>query len=273
MCRWLAYTGAPIFLTELLFEPEHSLIDQSLASRSSDTTTNGDGFGVGWYGRREWPGVYRDISPAWNDPNLWDLADQVQSRMFLAHVRATTGGAVQATNCHPFRYEHFLFQHNGLIHQFDRLRRDLAFAISPELFRELRGTTDSEIMFFLALTFGMADDVLRGVSRMAAFVEWIGRKHDVSHPLEMTLGIADGQRIYTVRYASDGTSRTLFHSKSSAALRELNPRFSRFSDDARIVVSEPLTELLDYWEEIPECSSVVICNGHVERRPFHPSEH
>lgn len=30
MCRWLAYSGTPIFLSRLLFEPEHSLIVQNL---------------------------------------------------------------------------------------------------------------------------------------------------------------------------------------------------------------------------------------------------
>src|SRR5215216_1828041 len=50
MCRWLAYSGSPILLEELLYKPEHSLIDQSLHSRLGVETTNGDGFGVGWYG-------------------------------------------------------------------------------------------------------------------------------------------------------------------------------------------------------------------------------
>ena len=48
MCRWLAYTGNPVYLDELLFEPEHSLIDQSLSASRSKSTTNGDGFGVEW---------------------------------------------------------------------------------------------------------------------------------------------------------------------------------------------------------------------------------
>src|SRR5256885_16941569 len=50
MCRWLAYSGTPILLEELLYNREHSLIDQSLHSRMGVETTNGDGSGVGWYG-------------------------------------------------------------------------------------------------------------------------------------------------------------------------------------------------------------------------------
>ena len=52
MCRWLAYSGAPVYLEELVYKPEHSLIDQSLVARSARTTTNGDGFGIAWYGTR-----------------------------------------------------------------------------------------------------------------------------------------------------------------------------------------------------------------------------
>jgi len=33
MCRWLAHTGTPILLTQVLYTPVHSLIDQSLHSR------------------------------------------------------------------------------------------------------------------------------------------------------------------------------------------------------------------------------------------------
>ena len=74
MCRWLGYSGAPLYLEELLFKPEHSLIDQSLESKEGAETTNGDGFGVGWYGEPVEPGVYKDIEPAWNDTNLANLA-------------------------------------------------------------------------------------------------------------------------------------------------------------------------------------------------------
>jgi predicted glutamine amidotransferase len=104
MCRWLTYCGAPIYLDKVLFEPQNSLINQSLHARHSHVTTNGDGFGVGWYGERGVPGVYRDILPAWNDHNLKSLSHQIRSGLFLAHVRASTGTATARSNCHPFAH-------------------------------------------------------------------------------------------------------------------------------------------------------------------------
>ncbi len=129
MCRWMAYSGKPVPLETLLFDAKNNLIDQSMSSRSAETPTNGDGFGVGWYGSRELPGLFRSIRPAWNDFNLRDLAAQIDSHLFLAHVRATSLATVQETNCHPFRHGKWLFVHNGEIFGIEKMRRDLLLAI------------------------------------------------------------------------------------------------------------------------------------------------
>jgi len=270
MCRWLAYSGAPILLDEVLFKTDHSLIDQSLRALDSNNTTNGDGFGIGWYGNRAEPGVYRDIRPAWNDKNLQALAAQIESPMFLAHVRATTGSPVQRTNCHPFSYQNWLFVHNGLINEYDKLRRDLAFAISPELFSLIGGTTDSELMFLLALSFGMEGDPQAGLSRMAGFVEHVAEKNEVDDALQMTLGISDGDSLYAVRYSTAGKSRSLFHSASRDVTMEIAPDVGRFSRDARAIVSEPLSDLEAAWIPVPESSFLTITEGEVSSETFTP---
>ena len=162
MCRWLAYFGNPIRLEELVYNPAHSLIEQSRAARTGEHLANADGFGVGWYGTAELPGVYRNVAPAWSDRNLQEVCAQVESPLFLAHVRATTGTPVQQTNCHPFRHGRWLFVHNGFVADYVRLRRELLLAVDPGLFEHIEGSTDSELMFFLALTFGLAEEPLAG---------------------------------------------------------------------------------------------------------------
>lgn len=269
MCRWLAYSGAPLLLEELLFKTEHSLIDQSLTSAMGAETTNGDGFGVGWYGNQPTPGLYRDIQPAWNNENLRDLAAQIESRLFLAHVRAATSG-VQQSNCHPFRHGRWLFVHNGLINELSRFKRALVMAVAPELFNHIKGTTDSELMFYLALTLGLDQDALPALERMAGLVDELGRQHGVVHPLQMTLGISDGQRLIGVRYSSERSSRTLFLSRNTEALRDVHPDLRRFSDDARAIVSEPLSNLSDEWQEIPECTAVIVQEGQMTTHDFTP---
>src|SRR5215469_11887370 len=78
MCRWLAYSGSPVLLDELLYKTEHSLIVQSLHSRLGAEETNGDGFGIGWYGSDDdEPALFRGIEPAWNDRHLRDLSKHI----------------------------------------------------------------------------------------------------------------------------------------------------------------------------------------------------
>src|SRR4051812_46991382 len=151
MCRWLAYTGSPVLIEELLYKPTNSLVMQSLHSRLGAEATNGDGVGVGWYDQHSpTPGVFKSIEPAWSDRNLQELSAHVRSGVVLAHIRATSGSAVQQTNCHPFRYGRWLWMHNGLLAGFAAMKRDLALAVEPSLYPLIEGSTDSELLFFLA---------------------------------------------------------------------------------------------------------------------------
>jgi len=118
-----------------------------MSSKSAETPTNADGFGLGWYDKRPTPGLFRSIRPAWNDFNIRDLVAHIESHLFLAHVRATSLATVQETNCHPFRYKNWLYVHNGEIFGVEAIRKQLMAAVAEELFTEILGTTDSEVMF------------------------------------------------------------------------------------------------------------------------------
>lgn len=273
MCRWLGYVGSPIEPRELLYDPERSLIEQSRRHAPNMPLPNGDGFGLGWFGRRGVPALYHSDSPAWGDRNLRTLSAEISSPLFLAHVRAATGTPVQETNCHPFAHGRWMFVHNGYVAGFDRLRRDMMLAVRPDLFSAIEGTTDSEVMFYLALTFGLADDPIGGLERMAGFVEALGAAAGIDDPLQMTVGVTDGERLCAARYASGGEVNTLHYSTDVESLRQLYPadeRFAHFTDGARVVVSEPLTELPGLWHEVPAGSAVVIEKGGLDQLPFRP---
>jgi predicted glutamine amidotransferase len=273
MCRWLAYSGSPIRLEELLVKRDRSLIDQSLHSRQGATTTNGDGFGVGWYDDTGEPRLYRSIHPAWNDRNLRELAAGISSPLFLAHIRASTGTAIQETNAHPFRHGRWLWMHNGLIREFSRVRRELLLAVDDSLFASIEGTTDSEAMFYLALTFGLEDDPVGAVEQMVGFVEETGRSHGVELPIQMTIATTDGRSIYAFRYSSEGESRSLYFSTRMDALQSLHPDIAELaglSDETRVVVSEPLGDLEGAWNKVPESHVGIIQPGEDELRAFTP---
>jgi len=273
MCRWLAYSGTPVLIDELLYKPANSLVMQSLHSRLGAETTNGDGVGVGWYDEMETPGLFHSIEPAWNDRNLHELSEHVRSGVVFAHIRASSGSPVQQTNCHPFRYGRWLWMHNGLISQFSVLKRDLAFAVDPELFPLISGSTDSEMLFYLALTFGLQDDPPTAVARAIAFVEQVAEKHGVPFPMQGTIATTDGVRLWAFRYSTEGRTRSLFRNTDVATLRMQypdNPTLHGLSDATRIVVSEPLVDLKGAWREVPEGSFLVVEDGEEEIRPFEP---
>ena len=218
-------------------------------------------------------GLYKSVQPAWNDRNLRELAKHISSPLFFAHIRASSGTAVQETNAHPFRYGRWLFMHNGLVREFPRVRRDLLLAIDPALFPNLEGSSDSEVLFHLALTFGLEDDPLTALELMVGFVEEVGECHGVEHPLQMTIAMSDGERIIAARYSSEGQSRSLYFSTDVQALKTQHPdieEMQELSDEARAIVSEPLGDVVGAWNAVPESSIGIVKPGQDELYEFTP---
>jgi predicted glutamine amidotransferase len=273
MCRWLAYTGSPVLIRDALYTPAHSLIDQSLHSRLGAETTNGDGFGIGWYDAEPTPGLFRSVEPAWNDENLRELAGHIRSPLFFAHIRAAIGSSVQQTNCHPFRYGQWLFMQNGFLGDFTKVKRDLALAIDASLYPEIKGQTDTETLFYLTLTMGLEHDPPDAIERAIGLVETCGMRHGVEHPFQGTIATSDGERLWAFRYSSLGSARSLFFSRDIRTLRQLYPDraiLQDLDDDARIIVSEPIGDLPGAWHEVPESTYGIVGNGEHELRPFKP---
>jgi predicted glutamine amidotransferase len=261
-------------LEDLLYKPQNSLVMQSRHSRLGAETTNGDGFGVGWYGTLDTPGVFRGTEPAWNDRNLRELSAHAAAGRVFAHIRASTGSAVQQTNCHPFRHDRWLWMHNGLIPDFPTVRRDLMMAVDSELFSRIEGSTDSEVLFYLALTFGLMEDPPAAVEHAVGLVEQVGQHRGVRYPIQMTVATTNGETTWAFRYSSEGRSRSLFHSADISTLRLQypdTPMLHDISDQSRLVVSEPLGDLHGAWLEVPESTCVIIHGGILELRPFTPA--
>jgi predicted glutamine amidotransferase len=258
-------------IRDALYTPAYSLIDQSLHSRLGADTTNGDGFGVGWYDAEPTPGLFRSIEPAWNDDNLRELAGHIRSPVFLAHIRAAIGSAVQQTNCHPFGHGRWLFMHNGFIAQFASIKRDLVFAIDESLYPEIKGQTDTEVLFHLALTFGLEDDPPAAVAQAFGLVESAGQRRGVRYPFQGTIATTDGERLWAFRYSTEGRSRSLFFSRDIRTLRELHPErqiLQELSDDARLVLSEPIGDLPGAWNEVPRAATGMVGGGDAQLRAF-----
>lgn len=257
MCRWAAYIGAPIFLEDIISRPGHSLIHQSHCATQCHSAINADGFGLAWYGERPEPGLYRDVMPAWSDPNLRSLTATVQSGLFLAHVRASTGSATSRNNCHPFVHGNWSFMHNGQIGGYEQFRRAGEMLIPDALYPQRKGATDSEALFLLAVAEGLEAGPRAALERAAAQFIRLSREKGTTPHLRMTAALSDGQRLFAVRYATDDAAPSLWH---------------RWSDTrgGRAVVSEPLEADEADWQEIPPASFCTFDGEAVTVEPFLP---
>ncbi|KQW31959.1 glutamine amidotransferase [Rhizobium sp. Root274] len=257
MCRWAAYRGEAIFLEELVTSPAHSLIEQSHCATRAKTATNADGFGIAWYGDRPEPGRFRDVLPAWSDCNLKSLARQIRSPLFLAHVRAATHGSTRRDNCHPFVHDTWSFMHNGQIDHFDRIRRPMEAMLDDAHFHARVGTTDSELLFLLALQFGLKERPLAAMAEAVGFVEQISLHLAGAAGIRLTAAFSDGDTLYAVRYSTDEFAPTLYAAP-------MGPKGSY------CLVSEPLNDEADTWVEIPASSAVILNDKGLQAAEFKP---
>lgn len=253
MCRWMAYSGEPVFVDELLFQPCHSLIEQSRCAHEAKTGINADGFGIGWYGERDVPGLFRDIMPAWSDENLRAIAHQVRSRLFLAHVRASTGTPTSRVNCHPFAGGSWLFVHNGQIGDFMQVRRRLEAMIPDHLYAERQGATDSELIFLLMRAYGLEQDPIGATRRALADIVEAMKVAGANAPLRFTACFTDGETIHAVRFASDERPPTLYCGRTPGGW---------------LVVSEPLDMDGQRWRAVPPDHWVTLTSQGPMVEPF-----
>ncbi|WP_282064949.1 class II glutamine amidotransferase [Aliiroseovarius marinus] len=258
MCRWAAYLGAPIFMEEVVVQPGHSLIQQSQEAEEAKTAINADGFGVAWYDHRAEPGLYRDVLPAWSDPNLRAIAHQVKSRLFLAHVRASTGSATSRNNCHPFAYKHWSFMHNGQIGGFETFRKQADMLIPDGLYHKRQGATDSEVLFLLVMdAIEQGSTVPQALEHATRALLDLSHKHGTTPHLRLSAALSDGTSLWAARCASDQYAPSVYYRWSG-------------SRQGWAVVSEPLDRDEDDWICLPPGHIARFEGRDVTVEPFQP---
>lgn len=235
MCRWIAYRGEKIALERYVTAPAHSLVVQSHASREGNANVNGDGFGLGWYGRPAEPGLYHEVRPAWSDENLHHLCHHIESRLFFAHVRAATGTPTTRPNCHPFAYKSWMFMHNGQLGDWSLIRRQVEALIPDAYYAARIGTTDSEAMFLAILGAGGEQDPVGATKRTLATITEMVRRSGTTEPLRFTAALANGRDLYAFRYSYNASANSLYYRNVGGGV---------------VIVSEPLDMDRAEWKEV-----------------------
>jgi predicted glutamine amidotransferase len=271
MCRFLAYRGQPVLLHDLLYRPAHSLVEQSCRAREQDEHLNPDGFGVAWYVPElsPFPAVVRSLLPAWSNESLKSLSRLTRSPCVFAHVRnASEGLEVSEANCHPFQAGSLLWMHNGGLAGYAGFRDWARRYLSRAAFAQIRGTTDSELLFALFLDLwaeaGSPADpegllgAFRKTLRLTADILESSGVRDASR---LNIALTDGRTILASRHllGPDERPNSLYLAKEVRIATGRDALALDRDPQARnvLIASEPILPS-PAWEEVPAGSIAVV---------------
>ena len=247
----MGYLGEPVLVDRLLYKPDHSLVVQSYQPQEMTSgVVNADGFGMGWYHPQQSvdPFTYKNTLPIWSDINLPSLSRYVESSCVLANIRsATSGQAVDLSNCQPFQHNRILGIHNGFIERFRQtLYRPIRDRLNDVAYQLIGGSTDSEHIFALLIheletSPGMA--LADALHRTLTVLSYLGEQYQAG--FSANLVVSDGRQLVASRFANRPNTPSLYW------LRD-DPLFPQ----AVLIASEPL--FAGNWTACPEHSILTV---------------
>lgn len=204
MCRLFGFRSV------IQSQVHRSLVDADNAL-AQQSRAHPHGWGVAYY-LADTPHVVKSADHAVEDQIFRRVSGVVASETVIAHVRKATVGPTNILNSHPFQYGQWVFAHNGDIAAFASVRDALMGKVLPRLRRYVFGDTDSEVLFYLFLTFlsQRVDLHRRGtpmgpiVDALTATVDLVQEVADPGRPegcdpSKLSLLVTDGQSMVGVR--------------------------------------------------------------------------
>ncbi len=274
MCRYLAYIGKPVLANELLYRPQHSLIErQSIGAQEMSIPINGDGFGISWFdfALDDEPCHFRSVRPSWSDMNLRSLAKKVKTNMLFAHVRAATpGSTIDELNCHPFIHGKMTWMHNGMILGFQKIRRQLLRNLSDEAYDAIHGSTDSEHMFGLFLNRlenptgpVTTAEMVQAMHGMFADLNQLLIEHEVRELSYLNLCVSNSKSVVATRYTTNPRVQpaSLYYMFGKNYVCDeyrcyMEP--DNGQSEAVIIASEPFTAVKSDWVKVGRNSMIIV---------------
>jgi glutamine amidotransferase len=266
MCRWLIYIGDNITINNILFDGHNSIIKQSYKKTFTpfleepnirDHIINADGFGVGWYNINFLePCLYISTNTPWSDINIRRVSRYIESKLIFAHIRAIKPlsiSLVHEYNCHPFTHKNFMFMHNGDLKNFINFKKRIINDLDDDVYKIIKGNTDSEYAFALFLNFLDKDLFINGgnldyILFKKNVIKLIEKLIDYGDniPMSMNFAFTDGKTIICTRYINaDDEPPSLYY---------------RILNNNIIISSEPV-DYDDSWVYIKKNSIITYKNN------------
>ncbi len=254
MCRLYGFcANEPTKVECTLVHAQNALMTQSSGDLSGKDHSNG--WGVATYDDAGLQ-VERQAWAAYHGEHFHRAASRIYAQIVLAHVRRATVGGTEINNTHPFASGKWAFAHNGTVPNFRRVKEKILDNIAPDLKPSIKGQTDSEHIFFYALTLIAREgsgDLQEIIAQTVNDVDAWARGEDPKSKPGLNLMLTDGERIAGSRFG-----RTLCHVQRDGIYdceicgfphihHERKTRYRAF-----VVASEPLTH--EKWLEVPDRS-------------------
>lgn len=220
----------PVKATFWLLEAADSLAAQSHREP--------DGTGLGWFDDHDRPQLRKQPIAAYQDTAFAREAQTVSSRIFIAHIRFASTGALERKNTHPFELGGRLFAHNGVVEGLELLEAHLGTYLA-----QVKGDTDSERLFALITREieARGGDVEAGID---AACRWVAANLPL---LSINFVLAVPGELWTLRYP-DAHELYILERKPGVALEHSSSLGSRISSEQSanrplvVIASERLDE-------------------------------
>lgn len=281
MCRILIYKGNFINIKKLLWLPENSLIKQSFKEPFTpflekpnirNHALNVDGSGLAWYNDiYDVPCVYKSTKPPWDDHNLLNLCEFVETFLLFSHIRGikpfSKYSIVHDYNCHPFQYKNILWMHNGDIENVLQLKKYI-YSNVDDKFLNIKGNTDTEYCFSIFLNYLniFNNNLMKEKSIFfdigylkEAMLLTIKKINELTKSCESSLNfsITDGVSIISTRYINSDTEEppSLYYSRGSEYIynskkKDAFVKEANTNNNCILISSEPIHNKKDDWNLI-----------------------
>jgi glutamine amidotransferase len=216
VCRLVAYAGRPTPLAPLLFGGSHSLLRQSWAPRELlSGSVNADGWGVAWWDAEERGGPagparrLAEARPLWQEEDLEGALEGIRPPLALAALRnATPGIPVDRSGLLPLTLGRWSFVLNGFVPDFrPRHMRALRQTLPDGLYGRLRGSSDSETLFLLAVAEAESGaDPGEALLRVSERVRGRVGKEEA----QLTMALGTGEELAVLRTSNVAATNSLY---------------------------------------------------------------
>jgi glutamine amidotransferase len=207
-------------------------------------SVNADGYGVVWYADGR-PRRLAEARPIWHDEGLEDTLEVLSSTCVVAALRnGTPGLPVDRAGLLPLTYQRWTFVLNGFVPAFRaRHMRALRASLPDHLYAELRGTSDSETLFLLAVA--ALENGAQPVEALCAAAGAVSARVG-KEEAQLAMLLADGRSISMVVTSTVARANSLYVGRRCAQ-----------GPGGTVLASEALDDVAR-WEPVPTHSAVTL---------------